>query len=138
MSHQFTCLLYHFMFLPLSQVMDVMGEALLCAASKYQIAALSATCESYLCHHVTDNSAVSLLRLADMHALKKMKDNILQYIAQHTAGVIQTKDFSCLDGELLSEVTAVLDTVARRKGCGRTLAGESSTEKKFFGSCNIM
>ena len=118
--------------------MDVMGEALLCAASKYQIAALSATCESYLCHHVTDNSAISLLKLADMHALTKMKDNILQYIALHTAGVIQTKEFSSLEGDLLIEVTAVLDTVARRKGCGRAMAGDSSTDKKFFTSCNIM
>lgn len=118
--------------------MDVMAEALLCAASKYQIAALSATCESYLCHHITDNTAVLLLKLADMHALSKMKENILQYIALHTAGVIQTKEFSCLDGDLLSEVTAVLDTVARRKGCGRSLTGESTNEKKFFGSCNLM
>lgn len=115
-----------------------MGEALLCAASKYQIAALSATCESYLCHHVTDNSAIMLLKLADMHALLKMKENILQYIALHTAGVIQTKEFSSLDGDLLLEVTAVLDTVARRKGCGRTLGGESTNEKKIFTYCSIM
>ena len=119
--------------------MDVMGEALLCAASKYQIEALSAMCESYLCHHITDNTAISLLKLADMHALTKMKDNILQYIALHTAGVLQTKEFSCLHGDLLNEVTAVLDTVARRRGCGRTLAGgDSANEKKFLSSCALM
>lgn len=118
--------------------MDVMGEALLIAASKYQVAALSAMCESFLCHHITDNSAVTLLRLADMHVLSAMKETVLQYIALHAAGVIQTKDFSSLEGDLLSEVTTVLDTVARRKSCGRALGGDAPNEKKFFSYCNVM
>ena len=118
--------------------MDVMGEALLCAASKYQIAALVVTCESYLSHHVTDNSAISLLKLADMYALSKMKDCLLRYIAQHTAGVIQTKEYITLDGELLAEVIAVLDTASRRKGCGKTLGGDLTNEKKFIANCTLM
>lgn len=120
--------------------MDTMAEALLCAASKYQIPLLSSSCESYLCHHVTEDSAISLLKLSDCYSLPKMKvsyhtysslseilyfiqateiiiidtvlnyvnilkENILQYIASHTAGVIQTKEFSSLDGDLLKEVT---------------------------------
>lgn len=118
--------------------MDVMGEALLYAASKYQIAALSSACESYLCHHVTDNSAVALLRLADMLALIKMKEYMMQYIAMHTAGVMQTKDFASLDGELIIEVTALLDSVAKRKGCGRLVGGESTTERKLIPTCTLM
>ena len=116
----------------------MMGEALLCAASKYQIAALIVTCESYLSHHVTDNSAITLLKLADMHALGKMKDCVLRYIAQHTTGVIQTKEYMSLDGELLEEVIAVLDTAARRKGCGKTFGGELINEKKFTANCTLM
>jgi hypothetical protein len=118
--------------------MDVMGEALLCAASKYQIAALTVTCESYLSHHVTDTSAISLLKLADMHSLGKMKDCILRYIAQHTTGVVLTQEYLALEGELLAEVTAVLDTAARRKGCGKTLGGELTNEKKFIANCTLM
>lgn len=120
------------------QVMDLMGEALLIAASKYQVAALSAMCESFLCHHITDSSAVMLLRLADMHVLPNMKENVLQYIAQHAAGVVQTKDFPSLEGDLLREVTNVLNTVARRKSCGRATGGDASNEKKFFSYCNVM
>lgn len=118
--------------------MDVMGEALLCAASKYQIAALIVICESYLSHHVTDTSAITLLKLADMHALSKMKDCILRYIAQHTTGVVQTIDYLSLDGELLAEVAAVLDTASRRKGCGKTFGGELTNEKKFITNCTLM
>ena len=39
---------------------------MLCAASKYQIAALSAACEAFLLHHLTVENAISLLRLADV------------------------------------------------------------------------
>lgn len=116
----------------------MMGEALLCAASKYQIAALSSACESYLCHHVTDNTAVMLLRLADMLALVKMKEFMMQYIAQHTAGVMQTKEFSSLDGELSIEVTALLDSIAKRKGCGRSVGGDLSNERKMIPTCSVM
>lgn len=115
-----------------------MGEALLCAASKYQIAALCSACESYLCHHVTDNSAVTLLRLADMLSLIKMKEYMMQYIAMHTAGVMQTKDFASLDGDLFIEVTALLDTVAKRKGCGRLAGGEPTSDRKLIPTCSIM
>lgn len=117
----------------------MIGEDLLCAASKYQIAALSVACEAYLCHHVTDNTAIALLRLADMLALTKMKEYMMHYIAMHTAGVMKTKEFSSLDGELSIEVKELLDTAAKRKGCSsRTVGGDASNERKLIPICSIM
>jgi BTB/POZ domain len=117
-------------------VMDNMAEALLCAACKYQIAALIAACEVFLCNHITVETAVPFLRLADLLELSKMKDQLLSYIAHHAPEVSQTKDFACLDGDLKKEMMTVLDSVAKRKGCRGS--GESSTERRFISQCGIM
>ena len=56
-----------------------MAVDLLRVASKYDIAGLSAVCESYLCEVLTVATAVDTLVLADTLGLFEMKEKIKRY-----------------------------------------------------------
>jgi len=115
-------------------MLDVIAEPLLCASSKYQIMGLVSICENFLIQQFSVDSVVSLLRLADTFNAQKLKDSALQYIAQHASTVMQTKDFSDLNGDLLRETKAVMDAATKRKGCRGTVEGE----RRFATSCVLM
>ena len=115
-------------------VFEAVSQPLLCAASKYEVSGLVAICEQYLVQQLSVDTAVSLLRLADSYNAQKLKESALQYIAVNSSSVMQTKDFSDLDGELLRETKAVMDAATKRKGCRGTVEGE----RRFATSCSIM
>ena len=55
-----------------------MAEDLLSIASKYQISALGALCESHLCRNMAADNAADLLRLADTLGLIGMKEIVMR------------------------------------------------------------
>ena len=113
-----------------------MAEALLCAASKYQILALTAACEAFLLHHLTVDNAIVLLRLADLLSLVKMKETILVFVSQHGPEIAQTKEYNMLEGELQREVISHPWTkIASQINIPTTLNPQPSALDLYFIDC---
>jgi hypothetical protein len=118
-------------------VMDSMAEALLIAASKYQVIGMMNTCEDYLTQQISNETAIPILRFSDMYCAIKLKEDVLHFIAQNNETIVQGKEYAELDGVLKQEVTAAIEAAAKRKGCRNT--GETSSgERRFLTSCVIL
>ncbi|GBG29369.1 BTB/POZ and MATH domain-containing protein 3 [Hondaea fermentalgiana] len=91
---------------PLSACFDhfrfVIG--LLQAADKYEVSALRATCELYLCKLVDAHSVVDLVMLADMYNAAELKTECLEYMAWHQPITITRRQINSLSKLLLVEI----------------------------------
>ena len=70
-------------------VLDTMGEGLLYAAIKYELAGLIDISAEYFLHHITDANVLTLYRLASMRiGLETLKRATTQYISNHSEDVV--------------------------------------------------
>ena len=90
---------------------------LLYAADKYQLDHLKALCEQQLSKNLTVENAARTVQLAHMHNAPVLKGNTLQFISNHGAEVIATKEWEEVKkcAEILNEVIEVLVEPAPKK-----------------------
>ncbi|CAN6165501.1 unnamed protein product [Urochloa humidicola] len=65
----------------------------LVAADKYELPRLRLLCESYLCKHVSVNSAAATLALAERHHAMELESVCLKFAAKNLSAVIWTEGF---------------------------------------------
>eukprot|EP01035_Chromulina_nebulosa_P020604 gene20604-26714_t len=129
--------LLHFLYtdeLPDYKLLESRIEELFDISSMYQVAGLVIICEDYLTSKINDDTAVRFLVLADNHGSTRLKERCIQFIIQNHEVIVQSKDFQLLDGELLHDTTAAIESALKRKGC----RGNYETERKFANPCTIM
>jgi hypothetical protein len=85
-------------------VLDMMADALLLAASKYQVIGLQMTCEDYLSNQINSDNTIEMLILADHVQSSMLKDRNLNFIAKNYELVSQLNGFEKLSTELLNEI----------------------------------
>ena len=117
---------------------EVSVEALFRAAAKYQIPGLLAICEQHFVAQMDDESAVSLLQMADTYGAQHLKLKCLQYIAHNSSKIVQRREFGELEEELLGDANRLIEAVNKRKGCGNSSRGSAERERRFNSSCIIM
>jgi len=117
------------------KLLESYAELLLIAAAKYQIMGLVTICESYLCIHITNETALTLLKLADdVPECEKLKKNCLQFISQHPQEW-NGQEMDGLDGDLLREVQTIIDNSIKKNNKRFSLFSDG--EKKMSSFCLI-
>jgi|LauGreSBDMM110SN_4_FD.fasta_scaffold149393_1 hypothetical protein len=117
------------------KLLESYAELLLIAAAKYQIMGLVTICESYLCIHITNETAITLLKLADdVPECEKLKKCCLQFISQHPQEW-NGQEMDGLEGDLLKEVQTIIDNGIKKNNRGRFYL--FSDEKKISSFCSI-
>lgn len=116
------------------KLLESLAELLLMAAAKYQVLGLVSICESYLCIHITNDTALSLLKLADdVPECEKLKKSCLQYIALHPSDFNNQEEFENLDSKLLKEVQTIIDNSMKKNNRKFSFLGDG--DKRNF--CSI-
>jgi hypothetical protein len=112
---------------------------LLCVALKYQVCGLVNLCEEYLAEQLADDTALSLLQLADMYGAAELKHQALLFISQRSPQLTASPQYRELDEELQRETSIVVEAATRRKGL-RSRSGDSSSKdgRRLAGICTIM
>lgn len=116
-------------------VFDKMAGSILIASNKFSIDGLKRLAEDYLKLHINHENVINILILANSCSTK-LKEACLQYIGQNHSGIVHTKEFEMLEGDLLKEILAVLNIAMKRKGCGNHFT--DTGEKRFTSFCSIM
>jgi hypothetical protein len=117
-------------------VLDNMAEVLLMIACKYQVIGLIAVCESYLEKHISADTVVVFLRLADTYDAKRLKEKCLYFVSQNLS-ICEGKDFQDLTETLAKEVLSFVELHSRKRtySCyGTCREGRGSK----FASCIII
>jgi hypothetical protein len=118
------------------KLLESYAELLLIAAAKYQVLGLVSICESYLCIHITTETALTLLKLADdIPDCEKLRRSCLQYIAQHPSDWNNQEEFETLDYHLLKEVQTIIDNSIKKNNRRFSFLGDS--EKRISSFCSI-
>jgi len=122
----------HFMYTDTCSSSDIYAEhgvALLCMALKYQVLGMVGQCEAYFCSQLSEETAVSLLMLADTYSATGLKQKTLQFIAHHPA-VATSPEYRDLDADLLKEASGAIEAVSKRRGLHARITGSSSSSDK--------
>ena len=117
------------------KLLESYAELLLIAAAKYQVLGLVSICESYLCIHITNETALTLLKLADdIPDCDKLKKCCLQFIAQHPSDWNNQEEFETLDYHLLKEVQTIIDNSIKKNNRRFSFL---DSEKRMSSFCSI-
>lgn len=112
------------------------GVALLCLAIKYQVMGLVEVCETFLSVSINLENIISTLQFSNAIGAETLKSKALLFIAQNSLKIMQMKEFSELEGELLQDVNNAIDLHQKRKGCRGII--ETGSSKGSSGGCSIM
>merc|ERR1712034_36737 len=86
-------LLYYMYTGTMKDLKNVDVEALMCAADKYQLEHLKTMCEDILCSRISLENAASLLVMADLQRVEKLKEKVLGFIVRNPR-VMLTKEWN--------------------------------------------
>lgn len=120
-------------------VLSTMANSLLALSAKYDVPSLFNFVEEYLCLQLTVDTAVELLRLADMYGATKLKEIALKTVVQNALVLTDTSDYKHLHSSLLGEIERQLEDVQRLQQC--CLTGSSGSDSVSSGrrsQCTIM
>lgn len=110
------------------------ASPLLLVALKYQLPCLLDCAETFLISCLTPECVSSMLVFAESICCSTLKKKTMMFIAQNSCKVMQLREFHELEGQLLEEVTAMIEYVNKKRGC----RGSVEKERKMPFGCNIM
>ena len=92
-----------------ADVLDKYSKSLIAVAHKYEVMRLFEICENHLLHTLTNNTVIELLKIADMHDAKELKEKALKFF-EVNARILSKKYRLCelLNFDLVHDVICTL------------------------------